>query len=723
MGKVYRAYDPQLERVVAIKIIDGEQEIDRQKKQIIKEAKSAARLHHANIVQIYEIGDDGNNAYLVMEYVCGSTLADHLSKGVPDCRWSLCLLRDVAQAVHYAHREGIIHRDLKPTNIMLDQENKVKLMDFGLAKVMGVQTSTSTEGMMVGTAYYMPPEQVNAEKVDRRSDVYALGAVLYEMLTGQRPFCGQTTLDIAMKILTRPPTLPRDINTVIPQEVELICLKCLQKKREERYASAQSLARDIERYLECRPIIARSANPSYRVNKWVHRNFSMKRAMMASLVVIIISLVVANFCLLQRLHSSRQRNLPTHSNRQTPAKNGTNATQPPVEKITVAARKTALAGSEYVRSALGHLWQTVGQKGYNFKEINIRLGQLQKLAPEYYLLYEHWGRICLIYALKKRGLRNVLLSQAWQCVEQALTIQPQCRSSRFLAYQLANFQPDQWRQRRLFYRSSLAESGREYYNYFLAQSLSEKFSPVKPDKLLLQQGIDCCQQALAVQRDFAPAWLLLAKFYRDSGDYRQALTFCLRALHKLTDIANPFCPEKAQKKTLYFLTPMYLEALLLKTRLAQKLNKNGMAVDCLTQVLSYNPSDYSSYLLRGEIFSQSNDHKAAIDDFSLALHCGAPAAVCYQWRCRSYLATKQYYLALNDSYALVQVQPKQKESYLLRAKVYQTMKKYRQSWRDLEQALALTPQGQKKLFLRSNIYRLLQQKTRSVLDDRANGKK
>ena len=645
MGKVYRAYDPQLERVVAIKIIDNEAEINLQKKQILKEAKSAAQLRHNHIVQIYEIGDDGSRPYLVMEYVCGHTLADYLrSNRNPDYRWSLRLIRDVANAVHYAHRQGIIHRDLKPGNIMLDGAGHIKLMDFGLAKVLGTPTSTSTKGMMVGTAAYMPPEQVNAERVDKRSDVYALGAVLYEMLTGQPPFSGPTTLDIAMKILTSTPLPPRDINPAIPQEVELICSKCLHKKRQNRYASAQSLARDIERYLECRPIIARSGDTSYRLNKWARRNFSAQWPLLV-LALLLVVLMATNCYLLHRLYFSPRL---TGS----PSPNSKDNAQSSPDKINVTLRTNAQRDLQRLRTSLRYLWKETSANS-DFANINSTLMRLQKDSQKSHLLHEHRGRICFIYALKNRQRRQPRLLQAWHCFRACLALNPESCHTQFLTYQLLDFcqshslknreMHDKWCQ----LRRLLAQRGAPYYHYFSAEKLSKNQSTATTPSSL-KQGIAFCQRALQMQPDFAAARLLLAKFYRDSGDYNQAWESCGQALRLLAAVKNPVYPQGKSKETLYFLTPLYLEALTLQGWLAYKLDKNAIAAAILTQGLQYSPDAASLYLLRGKVFSNLKNYQKAIADFTTALEFQAAAADCYWLRAQAYGKIKNYTAAIAD---------------------------------------------------------------------------
>lgn len=251
MGQVYRAYDVRLKRAVAIKILNRKMNVAAQRKRLIKEARAAARIQHPNIVSVYEVGTYQGIDYLVMEFLSGVTLENHLRCANPDYTWTLEFMYKTAMAIHYAHRQGIVHRDLKPANIMLmDPDGQPKIMDFGLAKDIGEEPSASTQNKMIGTIFYMAPEQVQAERtVDKRCDIFALGVILYQMLTGQLPFFDDTIVKIAIKIIQQPPKPIHHIVPDIPPEVAAICMKCLEKKAEDRYPSAFALAKDIQSFL------------------------------------------------------------------------------------------------------------------------------------------------------------------------------------------------------------------------------------------------------------------------------------------------------------------------------------------------------------------------------------------------------------------------------------------------------------------------------------------
>ncbi len=252
MGEVWRAADAELGRPVALKFLRGDDpdEVARFK----REAQIAAQLAHPNIAAIYEVGDAGGRPFIAMQCVDGRTLS-HAARG--DVRLAVRLVRDAALAVQYAHQQGVIHRDLKPSNIMVEggpADPRVYVMDFGLAKRVSREQSLTTSGMLMGTPAYMAPEQARGEsrRITARSDVYSLGATLYELVAGRPPFDGRDVIDLLVKVVQEDPTplarVDRDLGTII--------MKCLEKEPARRYASARDLADDLTRWLAGEAIAA-----------------------------------------------------------------------------------------------------------------------------------------------------------------------------------------------------------------------------------------------------------------------------------------------------------------------------------------------------------------------------------------------------------------------------------------------------------------------------------
>jgi serine/threonine protein kinase len=274
-GQVFRAWDTELQRPVAIKVLRAgrlarPEDVDR----FLREARSAAQLTHPGIVSVFGTGEEEDGTvYLVEEFVQGTTLADRLRDSSYDARAAAELIAAVGEALGYAHSRGVVHRDVKPANILLDAEGRTHVMDFGLAKRDADDSTMTAEGEVLGTPAYMSPEQARGEshRVDARSDVYSLGVVLYELLTGERPFRGNRRM-LLLQVLQDEPRPPRQLNDHIPRDLETICLKAMAKMPGRRYASAQEMSDDLARFSNGEPIRARPIGPAERLWRWCRRN-------------------------------------------------------------------------------------------------------------------------------------------------------------------------------------------------------------------------------------------------------------------------------------------------------------------------------------------------------------------------------------------------------------------------------------------------------------------
>ena len=256
MADVQRARDLQLDREVAVKILHARYAHDPEfLSRFQREARSAANLNHAHIVAVYDAGEDDHRPYIVMELVDGRSLKDVLraERVTPDA--ALQIVGDAALALHYAHERGLIHRDVKPANILISDTGSVKVTDFGIARAVGAETVTQTAAVF-GTAAYMAPEQARSEDVDRRTDVYALGCVLYELLAGRAPFSADSPVALAHKHISEMPPPPSTYASSVTDDLDAIALKALAKDPADRYQTARELHADLQRALEGRPVAA-----------------------------------------------------------------------------------------------------------------------------------------------------------------------------------------------------------------------------------------------------------------------------------------------------------------------------------------------------------------------------------------------------------------------------------------------------------------------------------
>ena len=274
-GVVYRARQKSLNRIVALKVIGlGHWASDAHLKRFRREAEAAASLDHPGIVPIYEVGERDGSCYFSMKLIEGGQLDAVVKREPIPMRQAVELISKVARTVHYAHEHGILHRDIKPGNILLDQKSEPHLTDFGLARLIETESTVTRTMEVLGTPSYMAPEQAvgNNDGVSSVTDVYGLGAVLYQLLTGHPPFAGGTTYETIKLLLDTEPRQPRLWNAKIDRDLSTICLKCLEKDPKRRYSSALALAEDLERWLKHEPILARRIGIITRGGKWMRRN-------------------------------------------------------------------------------------------------------------------------------------------------------------------------------------------------------------------------------------------------------------------------------------------------------------------------------------------------------------------------------------------------------------------------------------------------------------------
>ena len=298
MGVVYKARQVSLNRVVAVKmILAGRLARAAEVARFRAEARAVAGLQHANIVPIYEVGDQDGQNYFSMEFVDGPNLAQVVREHPLDAARAARYVRTVAEAIQYAHERGVVHRDLKPSNVLIDPFDQPRVTDFGLAKNLAGDSELTETGQVLGAPSFVSPERAAGRKEDvgPRSDVYALGAILYHLLTGRPPFAAETLAATLAQVLNNEPAAPRSLNATIPRDLETICLKCLEKDPHRRYLTAKELAEELERFQGGEPIHAHPAGRVEKVWRWCGRKPALAGSLATAVLLLLAGVVTSTW--------------------------------------------------------------------------------------------------------------------------------------------------------------------------------------------------------------------------------------------------------------------------------------------------------------------------------------------------------------------------------------------------------------------------------------------
>ena len=353
MGVVYKARQRSLNRVVALKmILSGELASDEEVSRFQTEAESAAALKHPNIVNIHEVGVEAGHHFFSMDYIEGRNLEELVLEHPLPARQAASYLFEITEAIEYAHQQGILHRDLKPSNILIDQNGETHITDFGLAKQVRKDGQLTDSGQLLGTPAYMPPEQAagHREEFGPAMDVYSLGAILYELITGRPPFRAESTLELIRQVLELDPIAPRLMNPQIPRDLETICLKCLAKDPRRRYRSAAALAADLDCWLHGRPIAARPVSSFERAWRWCRRKPAIAALSLAVTIAIITGTYTSWRYAIQAQHEAKTaRTAQQHATRGFEQARESEKQERQARKLAETAQTRALAGEKQAR--------------------------------------------------------------------------------------------------------------------------------------------------------------------------------------------------------------------------------------------------------------------------------------------------------------------------------------------------------------------------------------
>ena len=379
-GVVFRAFDPQLEREVALKVprpgtLDDAEAVER----FLREAKAAAKLRHPNIVPIYDAGRDGEQYYIASAFISGHPLDKAVEAGAVEPRRAARIVRELAEAFDYAHRQGILHRDIKPANVMLDDKDHPHVMDFGLARLDTAASKLTQDGTVMGTPAYMSPEQAAGEndRVKAASDQYSLGVLFYELLTGKTPFSGPPQI-VIVNVLTQPPKPPRTLKPDVPRDLETICLKAMAKEPGHRYASCREFAEDLRRWLAGEPITVRRVSYAERLVRWCQRN-RVLASLVATAALLLVAVAVVSTVSAVRLKdlADRERNETKRANKETE-----NAQRERTKALDLAAADNARQQTKLAKRNLYAAHMNLTQLAWEDARVGAVLELLERWRPQ-----------------------------------------------------------------------------------------------------------------------------------------------------------------------------------------------------------------------------------------------------------------------------------------------------------------------------------------------------
>jgi len=641
MAVVYLARDRELGREVALKCLRPSVEVnERLRERFVREAQAVAKLSHPNVVTVHDVGAADGRLYMVMEKIAGGSLEKAMAGARTELPRFLRILAKAARGVGAAHRGGIVHRDLKPGNIMLAPDDEPKVVDFGLAHFADARTRLTRTGVTLGTPLYMAPEQVAGRDVSARTDVYALGAILYEMLTGSVPHDGSTPVEVYHRIVDETPRPPRAMRADVPAELEAVALKALEKEPADRYASAGEFAEDIDRYLAGEPVVARPPGTLRRLRRGLARRMNI----VVPAAAVLAAVAIGAWALLRT--SSREEAF----------------------RDLERGRPVLDEAAEYLYSHDADYGRLVERVKEGQRLIERAVAAAPDVAAGHYLLGRAW---------ELRG-EDIHAERAWR---RAIELDPAFSPARFSLGRL------------LLARAVLAGSSVE------RQSRARRTTAALPIAREAEEHIRAATDLQdELQRDLARAILAHLQRRPDAGALAEAgvARFKGRRGEEEFHLLRGFAADTSGERVLAFdealhLRPKHALALCFRASAVHALGRYDEAIKGFTAAIAAMPRFVEAYVSRGSVHVRNGDIDRGLEDFNTAVELTPAFAEAYAARANAHRMHGRYDLALADCRAALERRPDMAIAYFYRGQIHQGMKDAAQARRDFDRALELDP--------------------------------
>lgn len=632
MGVVYKAYDTRFKRIVALKVILQSEENDIQR--FIREYSAMARLNHPGIVRLYDF-EAQPQPHFTMEYIDGTTLAQLIKSRKIQQRAFIELMIRVCDALAHAHKHKILHRDIKPSNIMITQNGEPKVMDFGLAKIHDTSDKNlSKTGDVLGTVLYMAPEQIRGVS-SVRSDIYSIGAVMYEALTYRTLYSGDSYHNILFKVMNDTPVPPRQINPSISKYLEAICLKCIARKEKNRYISFQQLTRELKNLKNNKPILAKEYTFFVMLRQMVEKHKSIAIGIFLIFAVLCTSLLF----IVNAWRVSEQSRI-----------------------VAEKAAQETKREKEYARQALNEAMQVIRQA----IQLSPQLQQDKKFASSLLKIFTYtekygetsdWSNLKALIA-SYSGENQKSVDYFSKLIAKSPN-DPSAYNNRGYGYYLLR----KYKQALSDYNTSIRLNPNFYLPYFNRANLYNDLG--ENDK-----AVNDYNKTIQLDPQHAPAYNSRGSFYQKIQRYPQALQDYNQAI-----AIDP-------SKSYYY----YNRACVL-----EKMQQTQQALDNYNKSLQLNSQYSQAYCNRGALHYKSKNTQQALSDFTKSIQCDANNLQAYKNRAILYAELNRNSQAIQDYNTIIKKSPQDFDAYNNRGIVYQKLENYSQALQDYQKAIAINP--------------------------------